>query len=174
MRKSFGSLDRNQYLHRSDRTQPLRAYANGQFLELQLSAERCYSFDEKDAEWLIEICSDWLQERQRQSIRPEIGAYYRHFNGDVYKVSDIVRHTETDEEMMVYHTVEMLSNGYISLANVRWTRPLSMWNEMVSDSNGNKVPRFSRITPNEDFWKRVRETYRETEIKEAMKNESMD
>ena len=33
------------------------------------------------------------------------GKVYRHFKGDLYLVEDIARHTETDEEMVIYRAL---------------------------------------------------------------------
>lgn len=51
-----------------------------------------------------------------------VGKTYRHFKGNVYKIIAIAKHSETDEEMVVYQNVE---KGDI------WTRPKFMWNEVV-------------------------------------------
>ena len=51
-----------------------------------------------------------------------VGKTYRHFKGNLYKIIAIAKHSETDEEMIVYQNVE---KGDI------WTRPKSMWNEVV-------------------------------------------
>ena len=52
----------------------------------------------------------------------EIGKKYRHFKGNLYEVVGIARHSETDEEMVVYKS---LRNGTL------WCRPKSMWFETV-------------------------------------------
>ena len=51
----------------------------------------------------------------------EIGAVYRHFKGNYYKVEDIARHSETGEIYVVYRQMY----GDESL----WIRPLSMFLE---------------------------------------------
>lgn len=61
---------------------------------------------------------------------------YRHFKGNEYEVIGIARHSETEEELVVYKALYG-SQGL-------WIRPLSMWNEIV-DYNGDKVRRFTYI-----------------------------
>ena len=48
---------------------------------------------------------------------------YRHYKGGEYEVIATARHSETDEEMVVYRA--LYGEGEI------WTRPASMWNETV-------------------------------------------
>ena len=55
-----------------------------------------------------------------------VGKTYRHYKGNVYKISALAKHSETCEEMVVYQSVE---KGDV------WTRPRTMWNEVV-DNNG--------------------------------------
>ena len=55
---------------------------------------------------------------------------YRHYKGGLYDVLDIVIHTETSEEMVLYEDVK----------GKRYVRPLSMWNEEV-----NGKPRFEYV-----------------------------
>ena len=62
----------------------------------------------------------------------EIGKKYKHFKGGIYKAVMLVRHSETEEEMVVYQSPETGS----------WVRPVSMWEEIV-DENGTK--RFTLI-----------------------------
>ncbi len=61
---------------------------------------------------------------------------YRHYKGNEYQVIGVARHSETEEEMVVYRCLY----GDYSL----WVRPLSMFveNAMVDDR---EVPRFSWI-----------------------------
>jgi len=61
---------------------------------------------------------------------------YRHYKGSEYEVIDIVKHSETEEDMVLYKTLY----GDFSL----WVRPLDMFIENVS-VNGKSVKRFSKI-----------------------------
>jgi hypothetical protein len=67
------------------------------------------------------------------AIRP---GRYRHYKGNEYEVTGIARHSETEEEMVVYRKLY----GDHSL----WVRPLGMFAEDVS-VDGRSVPRFERI-----------------------------
>lgn len=64
------------------------------------------------------------------------GGKYRHYKGNEYLVVDIVTHSETEEEMVLYKALY----GEEKL----WVRPISMWNETVT-VNGKEVLRFSFI-----------------------------
>ena len=48
---------------------------------------------------------------------------YRHFKGNEYEVIGLARHSETQEEMVVYRALY----GDFGL----WVRPARMWNETV-------------------------------------------
>lgn len=63
---------------------------------------------------------------------------YKHFKGDLYKVLMIAKHSETEEDMVVYQS---LKNNSI------WVRPLSMWEEVV-ERNGKTYQRFTYIGRN--------------------------
>ena len=68
-----------------------------------------------------------------EEIRP---GRYRHFKGKEYEVLGVARHSETEEEYVVYRQLY----GERSL----WVRPASMWLEAV-DRDGYRGPRFVRI-----------------------------
>ena len=68
-----------------------------------------------------------------EEIRP---GRYRHFKGKEYEVLGVARHSETEEEYVVYRQLY----GEHSL----WVRPASMWLEAV-DRDGYCGPRFVRI-----------------------------
>ena len=68
-----------------------------------------------------------------ETIRP---GRYRHFKGREYEVLGIARHSETEEEMVVYRQLY----GECSL----WVRPASMWTELVT-RDGRTQPRFVYI-----------------------------
>lgn len=68
-----------------------------------------------------------------ESIKP---GRYRHFKGKEYEVLGVARHSETEEELVVYRTLY----GDFGL----WVRPVSMWNETV-ERNGKTFRRFTYI-----------------------------
>lgn len=61
---------------------------------------------------------------------------YRHFKGNLYEVIEVARHSETQEEMVVYRALY----GEYGL----WVRPAAMWTETV-DRDGYHGPRFQFI-----------------------------
>ncbi|MBL4819411.1 MAG: DUF1653 domain-containing protein [Gammaproteobacteria bacterium] len=61
---------------------------------------------------------------------------YRHYKGNNYEVLGIARHSETDEELVVYRPMY----GEKGL----WVRPLGMFNETV-EVEGRQLPRFEYI-----------------------------
>ena len=64
---------------------------------------------------------------------------YRHFNGNLYRLITVARHSETLEEMVVYQALYG-EGGF-------WVRPAAMWDEIVEkeDYNG---PRFTWVGEN--------------------------
>lgn len=60
---------------------------------------------------------------------------YRHFKGGIYELVDLARHSETEEEMVVYR----------SPAGDLWVRPRAMFFE-TTVVDGVTVPRFSKLT----------------------------
>lgn len=65
---------------------------------------------------------------------------YRHFKGGEYEVLGVARHSETNEEMVVYRA--LYGEGGL------WVRPASMWNETV-ERNGKTYRRFNYIEEEE-------------------------
>ena len=61
---------------------------------------------------------------------------YRHFKGGEYEVIALAKHSETQEEMVVYRA--LYGNGEM------WVRPASMWNETV-EKDGETFLRFTYI-----------------------------
>lgn len=61
---------------------------------------------------------------------------YRHHKGNLYEVLGVARHSETEEELVVY-TALYGDRGL-------WVRPLAMFLESVS-IDGECVPRFALI-----------------------------
>ena len=68
-----------------------------------------------------------------ETIRP---GRYRHFKGNEYEVIGLARHSETQEEMVVYRALY----GDFGL----WVRPAQMWNETV-ERDGKTFRRFTYI-----------------------------
>ena len=63
---------------------------------------------------------------------------YRHYKGNEYIVLGVARHSETEEELVVYRQ----DYGDRGL----WVRPAAMFQELV-DVNGTAVPRFASLGP---------------------------
>lgn len=68
-----------------------------------------------------------------ESIKP---GCYRHFKGKEYEVLGVARHSETEDELVVYRALY----GDFGL----WVRPVSMWNETV-ERDGKTFRRFTYI-----------------------------
>ena len=68
-----------------------------------------------------------------ESIKP---GRYRHFKGKEYEVLGVARHSETEEELVVYRALY----GDFGL----WVPPVSMWNETV-ERDGKTFRRFTYI-----------------------------
>lgn len=63
---------------------------------------------------------------------PEIGKVYKHYKGGDYKVLTLAKHTETDEILVIYKSIQF---GSI------YARPLHIWN----NSDGLTEQRFKKI-----------------------------
>ena len=61
---------------------------------------------------------------------------YRHFKGNEYEVLCIAKHSETQEDMVVYRALY----GERGV----WVRPASMWNETV-ERDGKTYKRFTYL-----------------------------
>jgi len=61
---------------------------------------------------------------------------YRHYKGNEYEVIGIARHSETEEEMVVYR--KLYDDHSL------WVRPLAMFLEGVV-VDGRQLPRFARV-----------------------------
>lgn len=70
-------------------------------------------------------------DRGEREVRP---GRYRHYKGNFYDVIGVARHTETEEEYVVYRCLY----GEFSL----WVRPLAMFMENVT-VDGCEMPRFA-------------------------------
>lgn len=73
-------------------------------------------------------------------IQPGI---YRHYKGPEYRVFGVARHSETEEQVVVYQALY----GEYGL----WIRPLSMFLESV-DVDGERVPRFALVQAEDDLF----------------------
>jgi hypothetical protein len=61
---------------------------------------------------------------------------YEHFKGARYEVLVVARHSETEEEFVVYR--QLYGDG------AHWVRPLAMFTETV-ERDGRRMARFSRV-----------------------------
>lgn len=61
---------------------------------------------------------------------------YRHYKGPDYEVLGLAKHSETEEEFVVYRALY----GERGL----WVRPVAMFSEMIQ-VDGKQVPRFLRL-----------------------------
>ncbi|MBD9253760.1 DUF1653 domain-containing protein [bacterium] len=68
-----------------------------------------------------------------ETIKP---GRYRHFKGKEYEVLGVARHSETQEELVVYRAL------YSDFG--LWVRPARMWNETV-ERDGKTFRRFTYI-----------------------------
>ena len=66
----------------------------------------------------------------------KIGGLYQHYKGNMYKVLEIAKHSETLEDMVVYKA--MYGEGVV------WVRPLSMFEEII-EKDGKMIERFKFI-----------------------------
>lgn len=67
-------------------------------------------------------------------LKVKKGGYYQHYRGNIYKVLDIARHTETGEELVIY------MRGELGTPDDRWARPRAMFEEKVKvDKDGEYV-----------------------------------
>ena len=68
---------------------------------------------------------------------------YRHFKGGVYIVIGTATHSETGEELVIYHKA---GSGLVVTDEEQklWARPVKMWNETVY-RHGSEKPRFELL-----------------------------
>lgn len=69
---------------------------------------------------------------------------YRHYKGNNYQVFAVVRHSETEEELVLYQPLYGESD-----TRDMWVRPLHMFLESVQ-IDGVEVPRFNFISALEE------------------------
>lgn len=55
----------------------------------------------------------------------QINKTYRHYKGNVYKVIALGKHSETEEDMVIYQS---LAQGGV------WCRPANMWFDKINDN----------------------------------------
>ena len=70
-----------------------------------------------------------------------LGGIYRHYKNKEYKVLHLAKHSETEEELVIYQALY----GEYGI----WARPLSMFLEEVTLPDGRIVPRFQLIKQSE-------------------------
>jgi hypothetical protein len=63
---------------------------------------------------------------------------YRHYKGNYYLVIGKAKHSETDEDLVVYTTL------YDNEKSAMWVRPLQMFLEEV-EVDGKSMPRFTYV-----------------------------
>jgi hypothetical protein len=56
-------------------------------------------------------------------LYPKPGAKYKHYKGGTYEVLSLAKHTETDEDMVVYSS---------TLFGTVYVRPLALWYQLVN------------------------------------------
>lgn len=61
---------------------------------------------------------------------------YKHYKGNEYEVIGTAKHSETEEELVVYYSVKSPEQ--------LWVRPLTMFVELI-ELNGGKTQRFKKI-----------------------------
>lgn len=65
------------------------------------------------------------------------GGLYRHYKDKLYRVLHVARHSETEELLVIYQALY----GEYGI----WARPLDMFVESVTLSDGQVVPRFALV-----------------------------
>lgn len=73
----------------------------------------------------------------QSSAEPKPGRY-RHYKGNEYLVVAVARHTETEEELVVYR--QLYGDGAL------WVRPRAMFIEEI-EHQGVRQPRFAFVAP---------------------------
>lgn len=71
----------------------------------------------------------------------KIGGIYRHFKGNRYKVLHLAKHSETEEELVVYQALY----GELGI----WVRPLAMFCEEI-EWDGRRMQRFTLLEEGEE------------------------
>lgn len=68
----------------------------------------------------------------------KVGDIFRHYKGSIMQVDNIATHTETNEEMVVYHHIKDQGTKF-------WTRPMNMWFDKV-EKDGKTYSRFTKLS----------------------------
>lgn len=69
----------------------------------------------------------------------KIGAFYKHYNGGIYEVTDIVTDEETLAKRVIYHS---------TFDDKGWDKKEHLWfDTMFFDKNGIEVKRFTLVDP---------------------------
>lgn len=89
-------------------------------------------------------------------MKIESGMLLRHYKWGMYRVYDVGMHTETEDNLVAYRSVQPNKDGKKPL----WFRPIEMFGEFISEG----VQRFIQINEEESTMERL-----QTEIKSAMK-----
>ena len=71
----------------------------------------------------------------------KIGGIYCHFKGNRYKVLHLAKHSETEEELVVYQALY----GELGI----WVRPLAMFCEEI-EWDGRRMQRFTLLEEGEE------------------------
>ena len=75
-------------------------------------------------------------------LLPKIGGIYQHYKrGSTYEVIGIARHSETDQELVIYKSLYEDANFPIGTL---WARPAEMFLEVI-ESNGEVIRRFREV-----------------------------
>jgi hypothetical protein len=79
-----------------------------------------------------------------ESITLKCGKYQHYKNGKFYEVIGVARHSETQEEMVVYIALYLCPQYGLDQL---WVRPKSMFTEIMT-YEGKNVPRFQWVDAN--------------------------
>lgn len=83
-----------------------------------------------------------------QKNPPRPNDVVKHYKGDFYRICDIAKHTETEDELVIYRLYHKKDETPIQTSNYEqsqlWARPLTMFCESV-EYDGSVVPRFTKI-----------------------------
>jgi hypothetical protein len=72
---------------------------------------------------------------------PQVGQFYRHYKGGVYKIMDFVYEEKTARKMVVYQSASLFPMNRADLCSVKWARPLDTFFSEVNYEKS-RFPRF--------------------------------